>query len=308
MKRKSRKILIIKTGFSEFLDRGISTTVSYGDVLMCTAILPRFENDHVTWVTSWAARDILKGNPYIDELCIFGPVSFRKIQIRKYDILINLEKDIGISTWVDQLKAKRRYGFYFDERKHNINCLKVNTRYLLLGQENQKDIKKSAFEILYETMGQQWKGEGLVLKPRRVKEKFDIGFNYSVGSKWPTKAWPLDKWKSLQRLLKKDYTVTWQQGQKNLNRYFDWIASCRLIVSSDSLGQAVAQALGKKVITLFGPTNFERMQGLNNLHFICSPLRCPYMPCYLPMCKYRKFCMDYIQPKKVAALCRRLLK
>ena len=108
--------------------------------------------------------------------------------------------------------------------------------------------------------------------------------------------------------MKKDYTISWQQGQKDLNRYFDWIASCRMIISSDSLGQAVAQALGKKVITLFGPTNHDRMQGLENLHFICSTLRCPYRPCYLPMCKYRKFCMEYIQPEKVAGLCRRLLK
>lgn len=107
-----RKVLVIKTGFSEFLDRGISTTVSYGDVLMCTAILHRFFKDHVTWVTSWAARDILKDNPYIDELLIFGPQTMRKVLRRQYDVLINLEKDIGICTWLDQLKAGKRYGFY----------------------------------------------------------------------------------------------------------------------------------------------------------------------------------------------------
>ena len=308
IKTKSRRILIIKTGFSEFLDRGISTTVSYGDVLICTALLHRFTRDHVTWVTSWAARDILKGNPYIDELLIYGPAAWRKVQSRRYDILINLEKDIGISTWLDQLKAKRRFGFYFNEHQHNISCFKPNTRYLLLGQENQKDIKKSACEILYEAIGAEWKGEGFLLKPRRIKEKTDIGFNYSVGSKWPTKAWPMAKWKRLERLLKKKYTISWQQGQKNLNRYFDWIAGCRLIISSDSLGQAVAQALGKKVVVLFGPTNYERMQGLENLYFMCSPLRCPHMPCYLPICKYGKFCMDYIRPEKVAQLCERLLK
>ncbi len=308
MKHKPRKVLIIKTGFSEFLDRGISTTVSYGDVLMCTAILHRFAQDHVTWVTSWAARDILKGNPYINKLFVFGPAAFRSIQSRKYDILINLEKDIGISTWVDQLKAARRFGFYFDERKHDINCFKPTTRYLLMGQENQKDIKKTACEILYETIGQRWKGEGFILKSRRVKEKYDIGFNYSVGSKWPTKAWPMDKWKVLERLLKKKYSISWQQGQKNLNQYFDWIASCRLIVTSDSLGQTVAQVLGKQVVTLFGPTNHERMQGPENLHFVRSPLRCPYRPCYLPVCTYRRFCMNYIEPHKVARLCERLLK
>jgi len=308
MNHKRKKILIIKTGFSEFLDRGISTTVSYGDVLMCTAILHRFTRDHVTWVTSWAAREILKNNPYIDELLIFGPKAMRKVLRRKYDVLINLEKDIGISTWLTALKAKKRFGFYFDDSRHNINCFCSKTRFLLQGQENQKDVRETALEILFETIGQKWRGEDFILKPRRVKEKYDIGFNYSVGSKWPTKAWPLPRWRELERKLNKKYAITWQQGQRNLSKYFDWIAGCRLVVTSDSLGQAAAQALGKKVVTLFGPTNPQRMRGLKNIHFVCSPLKCPHMPCYMPMCKYRKFCMDHIKAEKVASLCERLLK
>ena len=47
--------------------------------------------------------------------------------------------------------------------------------------------------------------------------------------------------------------ISWQQGHKNLSKYIDWINSCRLIVTCDSLGQAVAQALGKKVVTFMAP-------------------------------------------------------
>ena len=58
--KTSRKVLIIKTGFSEFLDRGISTTVSLGDVLICTSLLHLYKQDEVTWVTDWMARRLLK--------------------------------------------------------------------------------------------------------------------------------------------------------------------------------------------------------------------------------------------------------
>ena len=305
---KSKRVLIIKTGFSEFLDRGISTTVSLGDVLTCTTILHLYKNDEVTWVTAWAARQLLKDNPYITELLIFGPQAFEKIAGKSYDILINLEKDIGICTFLRRVRAKKRYGFYFNERIHDIATHNNATRYLLSGQENHKNIDKTFLEILFETVGEKWQGQGYVLSRRKKsREKYDIGFNYSVGSKWPTKAWPLARWEELEKLLQNKYSLSWQQGHKNLFKYIEWIDRCRVIVTSDSLGQAIAAALGKKVIVLYGPTNFRRMQGIHNLTVIPSELACPMMPCYLPICKFDRFCMDYILPEKVALKCEELL-
>lgn len=306
--KSPRKILIIKTGFSEFLDRGISTTISLGDVLLCTALLHLYRDDEVTWVTSWAARQMLENNPYIKELLIFGPSAFKKITAQPFDILVNLEKDIGICTYLSQVRTRRRYGFYFSGKIHDIATHKRSTQYLLAGQENHKDIHKTALALLYEAVGEKWHGQGLILERRhRQKEKYDIGFNYSVGSKWPTKAWPWERWRALGDLLEDQFSISWQKGQKDILKYIDWIDSCRLIVTSDSLGQAIGQALGKKVITLYGPTNYRRMQGVENIHVVASPLRCPHMPCFLPICKNDQFCMDHIAPEKIALLCQRLL-
>lgn len=304
MSKPSRRILIIKTGYSEFLDRGISTTVSLGDVLICTSLLHIYKHDHVTWVTSNQSKDLLQNNPYIDELVIFGSHAFAQLEAQEFDILINLEKDIGISTALSRLKVKKCYGFYYSDKTHNIETRKRSTRYLLAGQENQRGINQNALEILYETVGKKWRGQGLVLKnKKRTKIKFDFGFNYSVGSKWPTKAWPMDHWKVLEKILKSTYSVSWQKGHTHLGTYVQWINSCRIIVTSDSLGQAIGSALGKKVITLYGPTNHQRMQNVPGVEVVPSTLKCPHGPCYLPFCKYDKFCMDYISPEKVANLC-----
>lgn len=305
---KPKKILIIKTGFSEFLDRGISTTVSLGDVLNCTALLNLYKEDCVTWVTSWDARRLLQDNPYIDDLLIFGPDTFDRLLKRPFDVLINLEKDIGICTFLDKVKAPKRYGFYFDAKTHNISAYKSSTSFLLMGQENHVNVNKTLLEILFESVNARWRGEGLVFHWQSKKKiKYDVGFNYSVGSKWPTKAWPMEQWRSLEKLLKGKYTVSWQKGHRDLLKYIDWISSCRLIVTSDSLGQSLGHVLGKKVITLFGSTNPQRMEKIENITTIASTLKCPHMPCYLPVCKFSKFCMDYIPAKEVARQCRRIL-
>ena len=305
---EKRRILIVKTGFSEFLDRGISTTVSLGDVLTCTTILHLYKEDHVTWVTSWAARQLLDNNPYIHELLIFGPDALKRITESSYDVLINLEKDMGLCTCLSQVETKKRYGFYFDDKMHDISTYNRSTRYLLSGQENHKKLRKLGVEILFEAIGKRWNDEGFVLGYQpKTEEIYDIGFNFSVGSKWPTKAWPMEKWRALEEILKERYVISWQKGQTNILKYIDWINSCKIIVTSDSLGQIVAQVLGKQVITLFGATNHKRMEGIPGIHVISSTLKCPYRPCYQSICRYDKFCMDYISPEKVASMCEDLL-
>lgn len=247
MPQSSRKVLIIKTGYSEFLDRGISTTVSLGDVLICTSLLHLYKDDHVTWVTSSQAKELLVNNPFIHELVVFGSEALVRLDGQTFDVLINLEKDIGISAALSRIKARKCYGFYFSDKTHNIETRKRSTRYLLAGQENHRDIDRNALEILYETVDKKWQGQGLVLgHSRKTRIKYDFGFNYSVGSKWPTKAWPEDHWKALENLLKSRYSVTWQKGHSHLGTYIAWINSCRVIVTSDSLGQAIGSALGKR--------------------------------------------------------------
>lgn len=309
MPQSPRKVLIIKTGYSEFLDRGISTTVSLGDVLICTALLHLYKNDHVTWVTSSQAKELLVKNPFIHELVVFGSEALVRLDGQTFDVLINLEKDIGISAALSRIRARKCYGFYFSDKTHSIETRKRSTRYLLAGQENHRDIDQNALEILYETVDKKWQGQGLILgHSRKTKIKYDFGFNYSVGSKWPTKAWPEDHWKALENLLKSRYSVTWQKGHSHLGTYIAWVNSCRVIVTSDSLGQAIGSALGKKVITLYGPTNAERMENVPGVKVVPSTLKCPHMPCYLPFCKFDKFCMDYISPEKVANLCHQAIK
>lgn len=307
--KKHKKILIIKTGFSEFLDRGVSTVVSLGDVLFCTTLLHLYKDDEVTWVVSAAAKELLENNPCIKRLVVFGSKALGPIMRKHYDIFINLEKDIGICAFLQDVKAKKKYGFYFNDQSQDIAVYRSPTRLLLAGQENHHKMTGNTAQILCRAVEKSWTGRGPILRPRkRSKEIYDIGLNYAVGSKWPTKGWPMRNWKDLECRLKKDFKISWQQGHKNLHQYIRWIDSCRMIVTSDSLGQIIAQALGKPAVTLFGPTNHKRMAGVPGTHIVLSPSVCPCRPCFLPVCQYKKPCMEEILPKTVEQYCRRLYK
>lgn len=306
--KKRKKILIIKTGFSEFLDRGVSTVVSLGDVLFCTTLLHLYKDDEVTWVVSAAAKELLKDNPYIQNLVIFGSGTFASIMRKHYDVFINLEKDIGICAFLKNVRAREKYGFYFNDRTHNIEVYRSATKLLLAGQENHRHINSNTAEILFQAIGKRWDGQAPILMQQKLrKEIYDIGLNYAVGSKWPTKRWPLAHWKKFAQRLQGDFRISWQRGHKDIRQYIRWIDSCRVIVTSDSLGQILGAALGKKVVSLFGPTNHQRMNRIPHIHVLASPLACPYRPCYMPVCKYKKFCMECLTPQIVERVVRRLL-
>jgi len=131
----------------------------------------------------------------------------------------------------------------------------------------------------------------------KSEEKYDIGFNYLVGNKWPLKGWPMENWKAVEAALKDKYSISWQQGKNNIEEYFEWINSCRLLVTNDSFGMHVALALKKKVIALFGPTHASDnyLYGLGVSYFP-KDFACKEFPCQIDKCiHFNDNCMSLIK-------------
>jgi len=132
-------------------------------------------------------------------------------------------------------------------------------------------------------------------------EHYNIGFNYQVGNKWPLKAWPHSYWKELETRIGDKYTLSWQQGLENIEDYFEWINSCELVVTNDSFGMHVAIALKKKIICLFGPTNYREnyLYGLG-VSLFSEHFNCYEFPCRLAKCvNFEDTCMQLISPDVV---------
>jgi len=303
---RSTRVLIIKLGWTETLVADQGLTCSLGDVLRTTPLLYPFLKDHVTWVTDERAVDLLPGKPYINELLVYGPELQRQLAGREFDHVINLECDVRLT----EILAGVRFGKWSGFPLWTAN---------VLGHRDQvDDVKdgtvsgitngKTWSEILFEMAGEKYTGQPMVLGDGfSAKVTHDIGFNIKVGPKWPTKAWPEENWQELAEILRGKYTFDFQQHLNNLKGYIDWVSRCRLLVTNDSLGLHIAEALGKNIVALFGPTSFETMNVSATTIFLQSVPKLDCQPCYQSQCDRYCQCMRNIRVSDVAFAIERLM-
>ena len=305
------KILIIKLGYSETLDSEVSKVVSLGDVLRTTPILEalkdKYKNSQIVFLTDNKAKELVENNPYIDKLILWDEFVGFLLLREKFDIVINLEKHPGICALADMIDAWQKFGFRLG---NNFEISEYEDNVSFIDYINNKENKKDYWQkILIEHLGIEWKGQkySLGYKPT-TKEIFDVGLNYQVGSKWPTKAMSKYKWDKLHsELVNLGYKVDWQRGLKNLYEYIDWINSCKVIITQDSLGLHLAMALNKKVIGLFGPTGYEEIYPYGDVKFLTPKVKCDIMPCYSPVCSNDKFCMDEFEIEEIVSITKEFL-
>lgn len=304
------KVLIIKLGYSETIDMEISRSTSLGDVLRTTVILYPFAKDHVTWLVDEAAYPLLEGNPYINRILLYDITTVLQLQREKFDTIINLEKVPGLCALADSITAWRRYGFRFDENKGEAEAYdRCECIFSMCKDASLKRVHKDSWqESLLEVIGAKWEGQEYILGYQpKSKEIYDVGLNWAVGTKWPNKAWPRENWERLKALLEGKYSYSMQQGLENLSQYMDWINSCRLLVTNDSLGLHIALALRKKVVVLYGPTNPNETYFYGRGEVVYPQVDYSCIPCLSSKCTQEKACMEFIQPEEVKKRVDKLL-
>ncbi|OCR84709.1 glycosyltransferase family 9 protein [Campylobacter fetus] len=247
------KILIIKLGYSETFIDDNSRVVSLGDVLRATPIIEalhqKYDDAKISWLTSKEAFTLINGAEFLSETIIYNDKFSGE-----FDIVINLEKFDEIFELLKRIKSKQIVGFI----KEN-SCLNISPK----NDKILKYIKESGScrvwqELIFDMLGLKWQNQKYNLGYRPKNGILhEVGLNYLVGRKWPTKAMSLIKWNELANMLNKlNINFSWQEGKENLKEYIEWINSCETIITQDSLGMHIAMALDKKVIALFGPTNY----------------------------------------------------
>ena len=90
------------------------------------------------------------------------------------------------------------------------------------------------------------------------------------------------------------YAVCWQQSLNSIQHYIDWLASCRLIITCDSLGLHLALGLKKKIVALFGPTPPEQVYMYGYGIKLTPTCEQQCVPCFAPQCNASEFCMENI--------------
>jgi heptosyltransferase-2 len=248
-------------------------------------LLNIYKGQHITWLVDEKALPIIKHVPCITRPMTYNLTSVLQLQSEYFDIVINLEKVPGLCALADSISTGRRYGYRFNDGNAISYDLSENALRLCGDERLKKTHNKYWQEMLYEMVGEKWKGEKYVFDYLKdIEVMIDIGFNNKVGKKWPSKGWADANWTKLYNKLSHKYTVEFQQEGECMEDYFKWIASCKTIITNDSFGLHLALAMGKKVIALFNCTNPREACMYKNGIALYSN-KCKHQPCYSPYCK-----------------------
>jgi heptosyltransferase II len=140
-----------------------------------------------------------------------------------------------------------------------------------------------------------------ILFPReKIEPKFDLGLNWKVGAKWPSKSWPFSNWEEIHNRVKENYSVSFQEGFDDIPAYIAWIQSCRTLLTHDSLGLHIGLALGKKMVALFGPTKSSEIPlGETKVLSLSEDPRFACPPCYQEQCRSKIHCVGALTLESV---------
>lgn len=283
MKKTKKQVCIIK------LD-------GMGDILRTTPILWRFQDDDVTWITEKASVSLLENNSFIKTVIPISEIT--DVRNFMFDELYNFDEDKRACLLAMNIRAEKKKGYGLKDGRYFPFDSDSQYAYGLSKNDELKFKlnKKTYQQIIFEMAGFKWKDEDYLLgyKPKS-KIQYAVGINYLAGDKFPNKAWP--HWKELMDMLD---SVSLQRQFETVEEYIDWINSCRIIVTGDSLGMHIALALKKRVIILMGSTSWTEIETYNQGIILTSGLACS--PCYKKSkCDITPSCMDLITSKKVCS-------
>ena len=280
---RKKRICIIKLGGA-------------GDVLRTTPMLRRFAGHAVTWITQRPAAPLLNGSSFVDKIIMLPELG--SIGDLVFEELYNLDEDREACVLADKIKAGKKKGYGIRDGAYF--PFDSDSRYAYeLSRDDElkfKTNKKTYQQIIFEMAGLRWEGEDYILgyKPKN-RVKYVVGVNHLVGDKFPNKAWP--HWEKLVLMLD---SVSAQVEFDTMEEYIEWINSCKVIVTGDSLGMHIALALKKKVIILMGSTSAAEIETYGRGVIITAGLPCS--PCYKKgRCDNSPFCMDLISPRRVCS-------
>ncbi|MCX7956294.1 MAG: glycosyltransferase family 9 protein [Endomicrobia bacterium] len=167
-----------------------------------------------------------------------------------------------------------------------------------------------------------------------------VGINLGGGDKWNRKEYPIDKTIMLIKNLlesknSKNLKVLLYGGERerkrniqileffkrekiysdkvldmgcnnSLREFFALLDLCDVLVTSDTMALHVALALGKKTLSIFGPTSPYEIELYNLGEKIISPKEC--IVCYRRNCDKSPSCMDLVSPKIILNKILKLLR
>ena len=297
-----------------------------GDVVHALPVLNlirrRWPAAHVSWLVTPACAGLLDGHPQLDEVIRFDRKRFghawrnpaaaaalatfhRDLRRRRFDLVIDLQGLfrsgwLGFSTGAKVrvgTSTDREFGWAFHTHVAPVGGRDRHAvdRYLSLAEH--LGLGTGPVEFVFPTDD----ADRAAVAPLLPAEPFAV---FLPATHWPTKRWPPERFAELVRPLRDRFGLTsvvaggpdagavpgavHLAGRTTLRQLAAVLERASLVVANDTGPMHMAAALGRPLVTVFGPTDpartgpYGRPDSVVRLDVPCSPClsrRCVHQTC-----------------------------
>lgn len=309
-----------------------------GDVVHTLPVLnllrKRYPTAHIAWLVTPACEGIITGHPQLNEIILFERKKWtssfglmKTLRAKKFDLVLDLQGLFRSGLFAYATGAATRIGFanarelapMFYTHTVPVPDIEVHAveRYLDLAVE--AGCERGPVEYVFPTDDAD---------RIAVASMIDVNRPYAVllpGTNWATKRWPVEKFAALVEPLEKRFglasviaggpdaaplaqlapAAVSLVGKTTLRQLVALLEKASLVIANDSGPMHIAAALGRPLVTLFGPTNpvrtgpYERLDSVVRLDIVCSP-------CYSKKCSHQS-CLQWLEVDPVLAEAARQL-
>lgn len=274
------RILIIKFG-------------AIGDVIRTTPLVTRFRNEypnaHISWIT--LSPEVVPSS-VVDKIYKFDFKSVYSLTHQKFDIAINLDKDIEACALLNDVYAVEKYGFSLkDGHVYAANHLAEHKLITGMFDNISKKNTLNYMEEIFAICGFDFRHEEYILDidksydwsalKKRADGKKIIGLNTGCGERWLTRLWPESYWIELivrlqqngyfplllggpaedaQNKIFQEKTGAYYPGTFSLQQFISLSAQCDVILTAVSMMMHIALAAKVPLalfVNIFNPHEFE---------------------------------------------------
>lgn len=292
-----------------------------------------FPNAKIDFLTEPPAKEIIEGNPFVDELIIFERENnsfrnFLNLRKRKYDLVIDLFCNPRSALITFITGAKYRVGYAFRGRSYAYNVkLKPRKEVYHNVEFNLDALRALGFEIVDKEIYMPLSDES-----ENFAQKFWVGYNLNnkllialnPAGTWETKRWGIEKFAELGNMLAENLgakiLILWGNEKElkdaekihslmkikpiippktNLKQLASILKRCSFMVSNDSGPMHIATAVGTPTLGIYGPTNpyAQGPYGEKHLWVRKEDLNC--IACNLTKCSIGNVCMRDLSVEEV---------
>jgi lipopolysaccharide heptosyltransferase I len=282
---------------------------------------------HISWLVSSSCAGLLEGHPQLDEVIKFDRRRFgkgwrkpsaaaglfgftRELRNRHFDLVIDLQGLFRSGWLAAKTRAAVRVGpaearelgwiFYTHRVRTGFPDGQAVERYLKVAGELGLGISPVEFKFPTDEADR-----------RHIADLIPPGIRYAVflpGTNWETKRWPPEKFAECVIPLRQKYGLECivagaagdrvlaaqipaardLTGKTNLRQTVALLERAELVIANDTGPMHIAAALGRPLVSIYGPTSpyrtgpFGRLDTVVHLDIPCSPCfgrHCSHISC-----------------------------